>query len=200
MNINLPIELLIALAAILPYIPVWVTGAIIGLDGASIVYSKKTLFDNKKRTGSVDRESPSGAQAIIAAIANDRLILTWSYRVCVALFGDNRQGWMAVNLLIHGFNAVLFYWFVGLFASESMAILAGIGWGVNRLNTTAVITPSGRSSTLCSTFLMGMLVLAFSGHGIWATLSGACAMRTKQEGIVAPALLAGVAFVLWVRL
>jgi hypothetical protein len=73
-------------------------------------------------------------------------------------------------------------------------------WGVNRLNTTAVITPSGRSSTLCSTFLMGMLVLAFSGHGIWATLSGACAMRTKQEGIVAPALLAGVAFVLWVRL
>ena len=99
-----------------------------------------------------------------------RPLLTLSYWLNRQLGG----GWMIVNLGLHMLASVLVF-------ALSGTVWAGLLFAAHPLATDAVASVAGRSSVLCSVFVLGALLALKRGSMIYWLLLGGCAFFVKQE-------------------
>jgi hypothetical protein len=125
----------------------------------------------------VDNPTVHSWQAWLASMPGIRPLLKWTYTLnWTSDWGTT--GFHAVNILVHGVNAVLVYmlalhWirlFPGIAASDMPALLAALLFALHPAQTEAVTYVSGRSVSLMATFYLAAMLLWLYGEGRWRSM------------------------------
>jgi tetratricopeptide (TPR) repeat protein len=132
------------------------------------------------------------------------VILSWA--LDWRLWGQNPVGYHVVNVLIHALNAILAFLLVEEILRRAdagdprqrtrLAFAAAAAWALHPMTTEAVTYVTGRSESLCATFILGALIYwtrwRRAGEAFDLALSGAClllGLATKEVAAVLPLLL-----------
>ena len=128
--------------------------------------------------------------------AGQRRLLWVTYRLSWYFCGRRPQGWLLGNMALHIVNALVLLQLAEFFGlSHGGAVTAALALMIHPKAVMAVATVSGRSSLLCSTLWLLGLLAAVHGQVLWTTGLGASSLLVKEEGILFPVMLMGVALV-----
>ena len=124
------------------------------------------------------------------------LNLLW-FRLNYALFGLNPIGWHGTSIAIHALATVLVFRLVErLLADRATAVLAALIFGLHPIHVQSVAWVSGSADPLVAIFIiagfLAYLNFRHSGRKRWlasSLLAYACAVLTKEPGIVLPAII-----------
>ena len=126
----------------------------------------------------------------IRTLWNQKRALLWlTYQRDMLLHAYNPQGWHSTNLAIHvvvsvTMYAILRYWFATIPALLGASIVA-----VHPLGTSSVSSISGRSSALCTMFLLMSVVAWLAGAWLMIPLLAYCGFKSKEEILILPVTL-----------
>jgi len=142
--------------------------------------------------------SPRGISEIFSSFHRGlyKPLVFLSYAVEYRFFGLNPFIYHADNLALHILNALLVYYFLGLFFGGKKAFLAAILFSVHPLRVESVVWIAERKDVLCSFFLLASLAVyaryALSG-GKWKLASSAAlyalSMLANSKAVAAPLAL-----------
>ncbi len=128
-----------------------------------------------------------------------RPLISWWFIIDYQLWGANPFGFHYTNLIVHTVNALLVYLFIVLlFKEATLALFTSLLFTAHPVQSESVAWISGRNDMLLTLFVListilylqrrylkGIKgVLAYSGY----LVSYACALLTKENGVVLPLL------------
>ena len=127
-----------------------------------------------------------------------RPVVTLSYFLDHALWGQRPAGYHATNLLLHPSDVLLVFSCFSVLTSRELAFVSAAIFAVHPMHTESVTWISGRTDLLASAFVLGSFrcYLAISGRS-WDTLRSVAvallyllALLAKEVSIVLPGVLA----------
>ena len=172
----------VALAALLPYLPLLIKGPVWLFDDLNIVPTARTAANIPSLTGAERWKDPM-SKRLFRTLDHPRGILWQTYDLSAYLGGYSARVWVGMNVAIHVMSSLTFFYFAGFFLDPEPAIVAGMFYGVHPLGVMAVGLTSGRSSLLCGFVLLLALAAVVSGHPVLVALAALIVLRVKQEGL-----------------
>ena len=123
---------------------------------------------------------------------NGRALLWWTFRRDALAHGMAHPcGWHALNIALHAINSVLMFAILRWWFSEHVAFVGALVFASHPIATASVSNVAGRSSVLCSVFVLGAIVAFFCGAWWLIPLLAFCGLRSKEEIVsVVPSLVA----------
>jgi tetratricopeptide (TPR) repeat protein len=87
-----------------------------------------------------------------------RPVITISYMIDYAIWGENSYGFHLTNLLVHTICSIFVFWiFLALTHVRRLALLGGVLFAVHPIHTESVSWISGRTDLFCCIFLLAAL-------------------------------------------
>lgn len=134
--------------------------------------------------------APSGEY--LTALWHIRPITWLTYHLDALYGGLSPKRWHRSNIWIHALSVVTAY-HVGLHLLHPIgALIAALVFAVHPLSTMAVSYIAGRSSALCSLFMLLSVLSALSHQWLMLGLSAFLAFFSKEEAMILPVLLGGL--------
>ena len=121
-----------------------------------------------------------------------RALLWWTFRRDALAHGMiNPFGWHVLNVCLHTINSVMMFAILRWWFSDVAAFAGALVYLAHPIATASVANVAGRSSALCSVFVLGSILAFLCGAWWLIPFLAVLGLRSKEEVIsVVPMLMA----------
>jgi hypothetical protein len=154
------------------------------------VFDDLLILENTQKTWRV-RSNMTWRHFCSLMMYQGRAFLWWTFRRDALAHGmTNPFGWHILNVCLHLINTVLMFTILRWWFSDMAAFAGAAVYLAHPIATASVSSISGRSSALCSVFVLGAIV-AFLCHAWWLLpFMAILGLRSKEEVVtMLPSLL-----------